>query len=564
MKQLNHTITSSVMSIILLSSVVATRAQLYPGAGQYTPDASTVFLWHLNDGTGTNAVDATTNHLNGTTGSTYTPNLSWGTGRYGGGVVAANAGTNSHGYVARNMDGSALNSGFTFDMWFETANPGSGQVRYLGGFDSIGAGGDLFYVRLLGSTTNTGAFTFGILDLPSYVEHSVTTTNLVVFDGNWHQVAVSYAGATLEVYLDNVLVASQTASPSLNFAAGTFSVAGNAPWAPSAAGAGTFAGSIDEVRLSDIVVTDFSSGGVAYTTNANTVLLWHLDDGAGTVAHDATVNYLDGTLKTPSPRWTTSGVFSGGIDADASNPNGYLGLLLNGSVLNSGFTFDTWLKVNTNTSPSNGKLLYLGGFDSTANGGDLFYVRIHDIYDPVNAYVQFGILNLPSWTFTEVGSSTIAVFDNQWHQYAAAYDGTTMKLYQDNVEILSTAGPTSCNFLQGLLSVAGSAPWAPAGGTVFSDSFDEVRLSSIARTNFAAPLTAPQITGIRVDNQTNVVVSFLGSPGCTHDLQWLADVSGTNWSTVISNVPYQAGTMQLTNSVTPAIQNRFYRVKAAQ
>jgi hypothetical protein len=229
-------------------------------------------------------------------------------GIFGGGVVAADVGNGAHGYIGRSLNGSVLNSGFTFDGWFKTVNPGTGKVRYLGGFDSSGAGGDLFYVRLSGSATQTGGCTFGILDLPSYVEHSVTTTNLVVFDGNWHQVAVSYAGATLKVYLDNVLVASQSAAPSLNFAAGTFSVAGNAPWAPSAAGAGTFAGSIDEVRLSKTALTNFDSGGVQYATNANTVLLWHLNDGSGTIADDATANNLDGAVYlTPNLSWSAPG-----------------------------------------------------------------------------------------------------------------------------------------------------------------------------------------------------------------------------------------------------------------
>jgi hypothetical protein len=229
-------------------------------------------------------------------------------GIFGGGVVAADAGNGAHGYIGRSVNGSVLNSGFTFDAWFKTANPGSGQVRYLGGFDSSGAGGDLFYVRLLGSATNTGVCTFGIMDLPSYTEYSVTTTNLRVFDGKWHQVAATFAGATLKIYLDNVQVASQSAAPSLNFAAGTFSVAGNAPWAPGSAGAGTFAGSIDEVRLSKTALTNFDSGGVQYTTNANTVLLWHLNDGSGTIADDATANNLDGTVTLmPNLSWTVPG-----------------------------------------------------------------------------------------------------------------------------------------------------------------------------------------------------------------------------------------------------------------
>ncbi|HTY87835.1 MAG TPA: hypothetical protein VMB80_10255 [Candidatus Acidoferrum sp.] len=72
-----------------------------------------------------------------------------------------------------------------------------------------------------------------------------------------------------------------------------------------------------------------------------------------------------------------------------------------------------------------------------------------------------------------------------------------------------------------------------------------------------------QLTNITVINKTNAVVSLTGLPGCRHDLLANTNLLITNgWWTAVSNVPFAAGSMRITNSVPGGDPQRFYRIRA--
>jgi hypothetical protein len=97
--------------------------------------------------------------------------------------------------------------------------------------------------------------------------------------------------------------------------------------------------------------------------------------------------------------------------------------------------------------------------------------------------------------------------------------------------------------------------WVPLPGGIFSVPW-VANTIAYPDTNFL------QITGISVANSTNMVISLSGIPGSLHDLQWKNEMTNT-WSTAISNCPFAVWPMQITNTITASVSNRFYRVKAS-
>jgi hypothetical protein len=72
-----------------------------------------------------------------------------------------------------------------------------------------------------------------------------------------------------------------------------------------------------------------------------------------------------------------------------------------------------------------------------------------------------------------------------------------------------------------------------------------------------------QLTNITVVAGTNAAVSLTGIPGYLHDLQFTTNLVASNvWSTAVSNVPFAAGAMRITNTILVSDPQRFYRIKA--
>lgn len=121
----------------------------------------------------------------------------------------------------------------------------------------------------------------------------------------WNHIAQTYDGSTQKLYLNGVLVASQTLSGEITANANDLLIGD------------MFNGTIDEVRLWDVARTEEEiranmckkldgdeSGLIGY---------WRLDEGTGTTANDETGNN-NGTL-TNSPTWVWSGAAIGDASA---------------------------------------------------------------------------------------------------------------------------------------------------------------------------------------------------------------------------------------------------------
>ena len=117
-----------------------------------------------------------------------------------------------------------------------------------------------------------------------------------IMDGNWHHVALVWDGARQRLYVDGVKKATTSIGGSLKISPAYLG-------APT--GAGPVTGTMDEVRLSKIArYTDTFSPACGWTTDANTVALWHLNEGRGTTVTDSSGHGHNGTLHgAPTPTW---------------------------------------------------------------------------------------------------------------------------------------------------------------------------------------------------------------------------------------------------------------------
>jgi len=219
--------------------------------GEYAPDANTVILYHMNEGSGTTVADSASlgGVNNGTLGASQPAWTS--SGRFGAGLTAIN---NDSEYLSASI-GSGLftNNQMTIDAWIQPTGVDAGS-SYLAGSSGDGfsyfrynGGGNLgFGVQASNGTDSTWIQVAGDAD-----------TNLT--GTGWHHVAGTFNNGTVKLYVDNKLINTNVTSYASLLAPTSFYVAGSCPWSPGNADEGNYIGAIDEVRLSNIARTDFSA-----------------------------------------------------------------------------------------------------------------------------------------------------------------------------------------------------------------------------------------------------------------------------------------------------------------
>lgn len=130
----------------------------------------------------------------------------------------------------------------------------------------------------------------------------------------WHHVAVTYDGTLTQGWIDGQEAPAGTQANNVDlgpsdapFQIGRRVCCGTTP----------FLGIIDEVRVSDVVryTSNFALPTAEFATDANTVVLWHLNEGSGGAVADASTNGNDGQLE-GAPRWTDGAPISLGTAVD--------------------------------------------------------------------------------------------------------------------------------------------------------------------------------------------------------------------------------------------------------
>jgi len=212
-----------------------------------------------------------------------------------------------------------------------------------------------------------------------------------------------------------------------------------------------------------------------YISDANTVLLLHLNETTGNTAYDASSYGNHGTINGNAP---SEGKFFGGRQFSTNNTD--LGIVLpNSSSLNitGPITIEAWIKA-----------------DAYEMGGT-FIIR-HDEYQLcLGSFGSRGYLQF----FRHVGSqwiiyqSDIQIPLNEWVHVAGVWDGSEAKVYINGSLQNITTAPND-------YSPIGSPRVASHDGSILSPStntfVDEVRISDVARVTST------------YDNISNPVVDF--------------------------------------------------------
>ena len=169
------------------------------------------------------------------------------------------------------------------------------RAKPLASTDGTAIAGKNFYELSMYPATGGVQFTFEVKVGSVWKEARSTTYPL----GSWYALAGTYDGATLRLFVNGELVGSSATTGAIATSTKPFYIG-------SVEGQGDiFNGNIDEVRLSNSVRYNatYAVPPTAFSTDANTLGLWHLDEGTGTVATDASGN-ANGSL-VGGPTWST-------------------------------------------------------------------------------------------------------------------------------------------------------------------------------------------------------------------------------------------------------------------
>ncbi len=283
-----------------VESLVQYNGNLYAGLGSGTGDAS---LWEFN-------------------GSTWSKiggddvNSSWTSGTYE--KVKTLAVYNGDLYVGLgNTAGDGEVWQYKNNAWNKIAGNGinNGWGNTIEEIESFSAYKGKFYVGT-GLTSNADALVY------SWGNNAYLQSTTSSFNTSWHHIAATYDGTTMKIYIDGVPDASKSASvtlPQNNRALLIGTTYGGREYGKAR---GYFNGKLDEVRISDIARTSFTSKPYPSTDQVlglNTAVrksgVWHWDGfNSNESANGGSITY-----RLSSNGGTTWQFWNGSAWADSSN-----------------------------------------------------------------------------------------------------------------------------------------------------------------------------------------------------------------------------------------------------
>ena len=371
---------------------------------------------------------------------------------------------------------------FTIESWIRMDDVTSANGQGIGAYaDSSGYNGFTFRIR---TNEATDRLDFSIWDASSLVVEILSTTLTWVND-TWYHVAVVRSGNNFNLYRDGVSVATTVTNSGSMTASSSSKLQLAADY--SGGSGGRLEGYLDELRISDTAryVDDFTPSTTAFTNDANTLLLLHMDgadDGTSfpdSASHAITANGDVANSRAQSKIGDSSIYFEDGSDDYLTIPTGY-------DFGTGDFTIEMWVKV---TTPVN------GGNIICSDTVDQGYLGASNSTTPWTTYFAAGGAD-------PEGPSIDLWGDGAWHHVAVvrktANSGEEISLYIDGTEgtkVEDTASHDYTGYIFGHNYAT--------SGYEFNGYMDEIRVSSVAR--YDGDFT-PSTTEFTADANTKLLI----------------------------------------------------------
>jgi len=406
-----------------------------------------VVAFSFDQGSGTTAVDESGNGNNGTI-----KGASWTEGRFGGALRFD--GVDDWVTVT---DRAALDLGtsYTLSAWVQPESSNRWQTVLMK--ETAGTFGYALYATSDSPPPSAWAgatSTYGTGALPR---------------SSWSHLTVTVGGGVQRLYVNGTQVASGPVSGAVA-TDGAFRIGGNSVWSNE-----FFKGKIDEVRVYDRTLgadevradRDRGIGGGEPAPDpeppSDAVAAWSFDESSGTVAHDATSNGHDGTVRgaTWAPGRYGNGLKFDGVDdwvtvADHDDLD-----------LSSPYTLSAWVRPE---SRARWQTILLKELGSTLS----YALYATSSWDAPSAWNNnnsaYGPRPLPSDT---------------WSHVAVTVSGSTQRLYVDG-DLVATSPAEFALEGSGPLRIGGNSIWTE----FFTGTIDEVRV-------YARALSADEIEADR-------------------------------------------------------------------
>lgn len=365
--------------------------------------------WRLEETSGTTAEDSTANNRDLTLVNTPTLDVA---GAISGSKAMTFTGSSSeYGYTADHAV-FAWGTACSFEGWIKTTSTASNQVivsqwntdyAFWLGFES--AGQATCRVRI--ASTNYTAQASGNWH-----------------DGQWHHVAGVRDGTSLKLYVDGILRNTATvASGAIDSATSNVEIA-------RVAGSAYTTASLDEIA---VYTTALSASDVwdryeaRLSAYAREVIAdapefyWRFGEGSGTVAHDE-MGVLNGSFVNTPTLGSASLIEVDSDNASATfvkSSSEYVSVADHANMDTATFSLECWLKTSTTT----GDMGVIARDDNSSNR--FWEIRV------ASSILKFLVFNTAgSYTWF---TTTFNVADGNPHHVVATFDGSTLKVYVDNV-----------------------------------------------------------------------------------------------------------------------------------
>jgi hypothetical protein len=214
----------------------------------------------------------------------------------------------------------------------------------------------------------------------------------------------------------------------------------------------------------------------AFTWTITTlVAAYGFEEGAGTATADSSIFANNGTITNAT--WSTTGRFGkalsfNGTTAWVTVPNAaQLGLT-------TAMTIEAW--VNPTALGANWRTILM----KEAPGNLSYNLYAHNGATGPGGYVRVGSNDYGA-------EATPALTANTWTHLAATYNGSTVVLYKNGVQVATQAISGSIVTSTGVLRIGGNSVW----GEYFAGLIDEVRIYSRVLT--AAEITTDMNTAVK-------------------------------------------------------------------